>query len=932
VRDDVSVADLARALHAHHVDAAAVLTAGGVLAGIATASDVARLLARGEQPDATAVSAVMTVHPTMLPPSETPANALALMRAGGFRHLPVVDAGSGAVLGIVDVLHLAYDAIVRLHNTYAMVPTKRSFLFQRAARETIEKPTLRSFGDMGRYTALMPDHTALDACEALVRNHAAAIIVVDATGVLEGIFTCRDVASRVVSAGRDPAITPLRAVMTPRPDFALPDFTVLECLQRMQACGFRHLPVVDDATQKVVGLVDVLQLASDALAGLAGMSNAEQRKQAAVAGAAVGGAPPPPGASAFPPVDGAAPSAGASAGASGFSSLFSSLFSSGAMDQVAASLPPMTHAEDAANVQARAPRGGAARRSRSPSANSGMRQISTLNAADLARMRMSSQYAPGGGSRGGGQGPVFGGGKRDGDGKAYESITFKFKDCNGEYRRIKVPRVAARGAYDQLVVDVRHRFFNSSSGGVVMVGSIRIKYIDEDGDAVVISSDDDLAACFDECAELNLKTVKLTVTEVQSRRSMTSVPSPVTSHPGSPTNRLSRPAPVPGAVPLPRARRASSSLTGGESVSSRRGSVGGSASVTSPTGGSARSSPGASPSTSRAAEAHQLMMNQHVAEAISKYDEAVRINGSNARALAGRGAAKLINGDTNAAEEDYRTALVLLEDCVQAGRASGDCERTYEMVVVGLVEALIDQRRYEEAGETSRKLDGKPSKAGCADALRDELQGSTRLATTALMSGECGEAMTFFTNAMRVESAYMAASDGSEPRSASLRNGRGKCYVEMGDFDMALEDFEAAASLDPESVAALKGCGKCLIELDQPGRALEAYQKASKLDAADEQVLEQIVTLRKLLPDPAGEKKDAISQLGAMLGGMNLPGSAKPVELAGGAGLPRPSAASRSTSTLSATEGGGTSSLFDKRSKRKKRNAAKRQLANASDS
>lgn len=1007
VHESVSVLDLARALRAHSVDAAAVLTASGELAGIATASDVARALARAEDPESTAVAQVMTVHPTMLPPSETPANALAIMRAGGFRHLPVVDPASGCVLGIVDVLHLAYDAIVRLHNTYSMVPTKRSFLFQRAARETIEKPTLRSFGDLSTYTALLPDHTALAACEALVRNKASAIVVVDANGVLEGIFTCRDVAARVVSNARDPRTTLLREVMTPRPDFALPDFTVLECLQRMQACGFRHLPIVAESTQRVEGLVDVLKLASDALSGLHRVTGGESEpasssystnptgsSSSSKAGTAKTTASlhPASSSSSAPPAAPSLPSALPQAlpteqpPSAGISSIFSSLFSSGiagAPDTLPKPIP-LDHARNATDRPLTRTASGAAR-SRSPSSSAGARQVSTLNAADLARIRMTSHYAPSGSSRGhpthavaagtassstadiaggAGRGGASSGGGASGrlDAAAeppatlHQNITFKFKDCNREYRRLKLPRVAARGAFDQLIVDVRHRYFTTAGGdGLPSAASIRIKYIDEDGDEVVITNDEDLAACFEEAAELGLKTVKLKVTEVQSRRSLTSfMQSPLSSLPNSPPMGMAEPPLAPpidvpsmrASIPQSLAEERRHPAPSGKDVG--RGSDGGdgtrtggakpagsppSNSITSPT---VRSDP-TSPSTVRAAEAHALMMDQHVAAAIRKYDEAVKINGANARALAGRGAANLISGNTSSAEEDYRASLRLLEEkaALEGGGVSSgssgsggsggsnngnsdDNERTFDMVVVGLTETLIEQRRYEEAAEMAAKLDGKPSKVGCADALRDELESSSTAAVEALGSRQFGDAMAMFTNAIRVETAFVSVADGKEARSAALRSGRGRCYLEMNDYEMAVEDFEAAVELEPDNLAGLKGCGKCLVELDQMSRALEMFERAGKVDAGDEQVQEQIGTLRKLLPAHAEEGKDSIAKLGAMIGGLNLPKSQSTLGDRASPPLAKPADAARASTSLDAN------SAAERKASKKKKRAARR--------
>lgn len=54
-------------------------------------------------------------------------------------------------------------------------------------------------------------------------------------------------------------------MMTVNIECASPDFTILECLQRMNVCVLQHLPVAEGYTCAVFGLVDLLQLASDAL-------------------------------------------------------------------------------------------------------------------------------------------------------------------------------------------------------------------------------------------------------------------------------------------------------------------------------------------------------------------------------------------------------------------------------------------------------------------------------------------------------------------------------------------------------------------------------------------------------------------------------------------------------------------------------------------
>ena len=58
-----------------------------------------------------------------------------------------------------------------------------------------------------------------------------------------GIFTERDVMSRVVRRGLDPAATPVGEVMTPRPTTLSVDAPPAHAIYRMVSQGFRHLPI-----------------------------------------------------------------------------------------------------------------------------------------------------------------------------------------------------------------------------------------------------------------------------------------------------------------------------------------------------------------------------------------------------------------------------------------------------------------------------------------------------------------------------------------------------------------------------------------------------------------------------------------------------------------------------------------------------------------
>jgi CBS domain-containing protein len=86
-------------MHDHRVGAILVTDEHQRLLGIFTGRDVVRLLSEGRNPAHTHLDAVMTRGPAHLPPGHHAIDALRLMQDGGFRHVPVVDAGR--VVGIV---------------------------------------------------------------------------------------------------------------------------------------------------------------------------------------------------------------------------------------------------------------------------------------------------------------------------------------------------------------------------------------------------------------------------------------------------------------------------------------------------------------------------------------------------------------------------------------------------------------------------------------------------------------------------------------------------------------------------------------------------------------------------------------------------------------------------------------------------------------
>jgi len=108
-------------------------------------------------------------------------------------------------------------------------------------------------------STLPPDARVRDAVATMRDKRIGAVLVLEDRR-LAGIFTERDVLTRVVAEGRDPAATRLDEVMTRDPDTVAPDDRAIDALDRMSVRGYRHLPVV--AGDRVVAIVSIRDLYS----------------------------------------------------------------------------------------------------------------------------------------------------------------------------------------------------------------------------------------------------------------------------------------------------------------------------------------------------------------------------------------------------------------------------------------------------------------------------------------------------------------------------------------------------------------------------------------------------------------------------------------------------------------------------------------------
>ena len=103
-----------------------------------------------------------------------------------------------------------------------------------------------------------PQISVLDAVGVMARSRVGAVTVIE-QGVLQGIFTERDVMLRVVQQERDPGTTPVGDVMTSEVKTLTDASTPDEAIEVMLAGHLRHVPVLGK-DGRVLGLLSIRAL------------------------------------------------------------------------------------------------------------------------------------------------------------------------------------------------------------------------------------------------------------------------------------------------------------------------------------------------------------------------------------------------------------------------------------------------------------------------------------------------------------------------------------------------------------------------------------------------------------------------------------------------------------------------------------------------
>lgn len=256
------------------------------LTGIFTDKDLTyRVVAEGLDPRSTTLSQVMTPHPVTFPHSKPISEGLQIMIEKHFRHLPVVDDITGAIVGLLDITQCMKEALETMEKADKMARTLSTalditsdspqdlntldpILLQASQlagllRDKFVAPTLSTIFAFNQKPPpiLSLKNTILEAAKLMKLSKETAILLIDESknDSLVGIITSKDIVIRVIAACLDPSTISLVRVMTPHPDTVNLETTVLQALKKMHAGHYLHLPVLD-GNMSPFGLVDVLQL------------------------------------------------------------------------------------------------------------------------------------------------------------------------------------------------------------------------------------------------------------------------------------------------------------------------------------------------------------------------------------------------------------------------------------------------------------------------------------------------------------------------------------------------------------------------------------------------------------------------------------------------------------------------------------------------
>jgi CBS domain-containing protein len=194
------------------------------------------------------IMAIATRDVISVPPTTSIMGAVEQMTKCGFRRLPVTDAGTKKLRGIItsgDVINFMGGG-----DKYKLVQVKHSGNLLSAVNENVRTIMTQQI------VTLSHDATIHEAVAEIVGKKIGGLPIVDNDGVLEGIVTERDV-MRVLGAQQSPL--KVEDIMSTSLRVTAPDCPIATVTHDMTKYRFRRLPVVsDDVLYGIVTATDLM--------------------------------------------------------------------------------------------------------------------------------------------------------------------------------------------------------------------------------------------------------------------------------------------------------------------------------------------------------------------------------------------------------------------------------------------------------------------------------------------------------------------------------------------------------------------------------------------------------------------------------------------------------------------------------------------------
>lgn len=279
-----SIFEAAQRMIAAKENHALVIDDNGELLGIFTTKDLAfRVVGSNLNIKNTTVKKIMTPNPMCAKKGTKASEALNLMVLKQFRHLPIVNE-ENQVVGVLDITKCYNEAMKKLEKLYesskklydAMETVNKELgnsgygkqqhnyiiTYFESLKKILSGPTLKQLindeSTMPVYCSI--DSNVYDAAMLMKLKKTTAILVRDFNEEVVGIFTSKDVVSRVIGKGKDPNKCTVESVMTINPATSPSNVSINSALKQMFEGKYLNLPVIDEETNDIVGVVDVIRL------------------------------------------------------------------------------------------------------------------------------------------------------------------------------------------------------------------------------------------------------------------------------------------------------------------------------------------------------------------------------------------------------------------------------------------------------------------------------------------------------------------------------------------------------------------------------------------------------------------------------------------------------------------------------------------------